>query len=79
MYPTLTIWWRWLEKRSRLIKLGAEISILCMYGDHDGGEHAHDALEHEMQRTLEADGLEILHKLKLYKAIKARSEEVFAR
>lgn len=62
----------WLERRARVIVIAAQLEAGCAASDHDGGEHAHDAIESEFNHTLNADPLEYLQDLPLYKAIRAR-------
>ena len=63
---------RWLERRATLIHLAAQLEAECAEADHDGGEHAHDAIEEEARQLRDADSLDVLRELPLYQAIVAR-------
>lgn len=69
----------WLERRARVILIAAQLEAGCAAADHDGGMHAHDAIEAEHDELLETEPLDHLRRLKLYKAICERATEVFVR
>lgn len=65
---------RWLERRADLVLFAANVEMGCMVVDHDGGEMAHDALDHEEDALLEMDALDYLRELKLYQLLIERIE-----
>lgn len=69
----------WLERRARVVLIAAQLEAGCAEIDHDGGMHAHDAIEEMANELLEIDPLDHLRRLKLYKAICERATQVFVR
>lgn len=63
----------WLERRARIIHIGAQLEAMCAAADHDGGDWAQDDLDRTDEIVGRMEPLDFLGDLPLYRAIAERA------